>query len=931
MRMKSMGTRFACAVAAFDWRHDFMPQNNRPAGLFHMIWTVLWRAWVSLAVAALLLGAATFFAWACYARDDIRFLADHSPARWIIYPMPANTGIRAGIPLDAVFRRSFSLPLAPARAQLRVCAFRTCTIQLNGKPVPARFDPNHWKQESCFDVRPFLQAGENVLTVTVTNASGPPALWLALSCPESVLASDPSWQVSLAGATWRPAALAADPVPFGNIDPNRQAGQVLPAMAKVWPMWLVFAGASAAMVWLCRRWLGGGDAGGAIRQSSAVRPQAGQAIKPRRNAAKRSASARADQNRLVSERPTGWWRAFVEPPGPHGRWRGLTRLFYLLIAIFWTGMFLHNSPYLSPALGFDAEDHLAYIDHFRNSWSIPLPGDAWGAQHPPLYYLLAATLLRVVDCVPDTASGILTVRLFNLVLALVNIYAILACLRLVFPEHPRRWVLGLVMAGFLPMFIYLYQTPLNHCLAGTLESVAIYFVLRILCAPNASTRDYALAGLALGAAVLTIVTASVLVVPVGAALLLKAYADRAKVLWRQAAWQILVLAAVVLTVCGWHYARVWIRLGTPIVGNMGFGVGTPFAWWQDPGYRTAGDYLRMGESLRSPLFSTWYSVWDGLYSSLWGDAYCGGRNVVRQRPPWSYDYVIAGMGLALAPTAAVLLGTVAAVLAFLRKPAICWAFLLGTAFAIALSTLYYPLMLPYYSCVKASYGIAMCVPLCLLAGLGFDLLAASSRWFRGAVFVILGTWAFNSAASYVVLPAATETQRYEAVQLGMGKHFTEAIAKLEPVFAAHPDDDITRVVLAALYRETRLDGPARQLLELPAGQCERSSRHYLLGTLLAGGNHAQDARREFQAAMELALDDQVAASAYAQVLSAGPDVRAAIEAWQNLLRIDPDSLDGHRALAGLYREVGDLPSAERHENYFQALTRWNQQKNSRRY
>ena len=84
-----------------------------------------------------------------------------------------------------------------------------------------------------------------------------------------------------------------------------------------------------------------------------------------------------------------------------------------------------------------------------------------------------------------------------------------------------------MVAGFLPTFLYLYQYPLNHCLAGTLASLTLYFLLRILCVPSASTRDYALAGLALGAAILSVVSAIVLVVPVGIALAAKHSVNRA--------------------------------------------------------------------------------------------------------------------------------------------------------------------------------------------------------------------------------------------------------------------------------------------------------------------------------------------------------------------------------------------------------------------
>jgi tetratricopeptide (TPR) repeat protein len=879
-----------------------------------MMWSVLRRAWPSIALAALLLLTAAFIVRACHFRNDISFLAEHAPARWIVYPLPAFGGTRPGVPLEAIFRRSFSLALVPATAKLEVRAFRTGTILLNGKAVPAELDCDHWKAESSCDVRRFLRAGANHLAVTVSNVSGPPALWLALGCPETVVTSDKSWEVSLAGATWQPAALAADPVPFDSVDPDGEAEQVISSTGKIWPTWLLFAGLSAAMVWLCGRWLN-------VDHRRPAPPQGNGGAFAREG--KRGQYPFAGTARRVL-RTNGDC-----PPFPTGRWVGLTRLLFVLIAVFWTALFLHNSPYLATGVGYDVPAHLAYVEHFRGNWSIPLPGEAWQTHHPPLYHFLVARLLNAVGYAPDTAGGILTIRVFNLLLAIGNLYIILACLRLVFPEHPRRWVFGLLVAGFLPMHLYLYQYPTNHTLGCTLASLSLYLVLRILCISSVGVWNYVWLGLCLGLALLSIVSVSPLLVPVGAALLAKSYVERAEIPWRRAALRIFALAAIVFAVCGWYYLYVWTNVGTPIVANTGSGPGTPWPWWQDAGFRTAGDYLRFGRSLRSPLWSAWYSVWDGLYSTAWGDSYGGGSITIHDRAPWSYDYLVAGMLLALGPSAAILLGGGATLLQFLRKPTIVWTFLLAVAFIAAMVLLYGSLRVPYYF-VKAFYGLAAAVPLCAFAALGFDLLAASSRWLRGLVFVVLGVWAFNSAASYVIAPGAVETQRYLAKNLVAQQHWDKAVAKLEPVLAAHPDDDLTRILLADLYLYRKLDGPARRLLELPAGQCERSSRHYLLGILWARTKGMQDARDEFQKALKLAPHDMAAGSAYAQAVSRGPDPRAAIDAWRNVLRMNPHYAIAHAALARLYRKAGDPSSAQRHENYFHALETWNRQKNARR-
>jgi len=862
--------------------------------------SVLRRAWPSLAVAALLLLTAWFVGRACYFRPDVSFLAERSPARWILYPSPALTTTRAGVPLDTVFRRSFSLRSVPAAAPLGVRAFRTATMRLNGKPIPVPFAAGRWKEESRCDVAGFLRAGRNDLSVTVSNESGPPALWLAVSCPEMLLVSDKSWEASLVGATWLPAVLAAEPVPLSTMDQDGLAEQVLPCVEKIWPRWLIFAGVSGLILLVGCRWLAGGQARGPSRQETPSEPPAAQAI--------------------------GVLRSFLDPPGPHGRWRGLTRVLFLLMAVFWAALFLHNSWYLPPDCGFDVRGQLEYINHFRTAWSVPLAGQGWQTHHPPLYHFVAGVLLRIVGEAANTPHGILAIRLLNLVLALGNIYAILACLRLIFPEHPRRWVLGLLVAGFLPMHVYHYQYPTNHILAGTLASLSIYCVLRILCVSGAGVRDYVFAGLALGLALLSVVSVGLLVVPMGVALAAKLYVDRTPLGRSRAALGMVLLAQVTFLVCGWYFLYVWTNLGTPLAANTGSGIGTPWPWWQDPGFRTGSDYLRFGQSLRSPIYSVWYSVWDGLYSTLWGDSVVGGTAVLGSRPPWSYDYMTAGMALALLPTAAILLGGVVALGRFLRQPTIVWTFLLGVAFSVALFVSYFPVLLPYFGPVKASYGLAGSVPLCVLAALGLDLLSGPWRWSRGLIFTFLGVWVCNVGATYWIPPAAPETQRYLSAQLARQGDVVEATRTLERSLADHPDDMSTRVSLTRLYAMGKLNSRARRLLELPSGGRDLCSRHYLEAVLAAEEGRRREAYDEFQAAMRLAPNDPGVACDYAAFVSAGPDVRVAIAAWRNALRIVPDANNYHAAIAQLYLKAGDAPSARRHQDYLRLLEQWHWKK-----
>src|SRR5262249_56792870 len=109
-----------------------------------------------------------------------------------------------------------------------------------------------------------------------------------------------------------------------------------------------------------------------------------------------------------------------------------------------------------------------------------------------------------------------------------------------------------------------------------------------------------------------------------------------------------VTILAILVTCGWHYLRIWEHFGTPIVGNWEPVLG--FSWWQDPGFHTAGDYFRFGQSVSAPFFSGFNGFADGIYSTLWGDALGGGLSDMLSRTPWNHELVAGGYLVAAFPT-----------------------------------------------------------------------------------------------------------------------------------------------------------------------------------------------------------------------------------------------------------------------------------------
>ena len=88
-----------------------------------------------------------------------------------------------------------------------------------------------------------------------------------------------------------------------------------------------------------------------------------------------------------------------------------------------------------------------------------------------------------------------------------------------------------------------------------------------------------------------------------------------------------------LAVAGWFYVRTWMELGQPVVGNWN-APGEGRVWWQQPGFHTPAYLTGFGQALVHPYLSGFHSFWDGLYSTLWGDGYLGGRVLPSQRHPF---------------------------------------------------------------------------------------------------------------------------------------------------------------------------------------------------------------------------------------------------------------------------------------------------------
>lgn len=813
------------------------------------------------AVALALLAAAFLLATLCL-RPGAAFLTDRLSASWIVYAAPAMTRARTGAEIDTVFRRSFDLASAPARAPLRVRAFRRFELTVNGQAVRAEGIPRRSGGESGTDIASRLRAGSNEIVVRVRNDSGPPALWLALDAPGGPIRTDERWEASRAGATWRPAARASEPLPGRSFDPDGISVGAREAFAIGWPRLLALLAIAAA-------------------------------------------SAIAFEARFGGRRSAG--RDAGQP----------LRLAALCAVALWAALFVHNARWACPA-GFDADGHLDYVEYVLDKGTLPLAEQGWQTYQPPLYYVAAALLMKAVSVSPAEPGGLVALRLLNLALAAANLLLVAASLRLLFPDRGRLQAIGLALAAFLPALIYVFHYPTNQVLSITLSTATVFLAIRLVRAGSVRVRDVAILGACLGAALLAKFSTLLLVPVVAAVPVARALERRDRSLARGALLGLASLAAAA-AVSGWHYGRVWIRYGAPFVGNWERAAGE--AWWQDPGYRTVWDYARFGPGLVAPQFSGLSGVWDGLYSTLWGDALCGGVESLPFRPPWSYEMMAVGTVLALLPTLGILLGAVAATARFVRKPEAAQGLILLLALSAIVGLLGMSLVVPYYAQAKAFYGFAALVPLCALGAVGLDLLSGRARWRRAAVSTLLGTWAAVSFATYWIDADGARARTAAGMSwLTLGDE-TRAEDEFREALAIDPGDKEARLALAELWLVRRV-APRREvepLLEPDAGGAGSARWHVAVARMWMLDGRPDEAMRHLDRAIALDADAIEAHAMRGDILRARGETEGAISAWREAIGIDPDRPVLHRSLALAYADLGMTEEARRHEAYARRL------------
>jgi cytochrome c-type biogenesis protein CcmH/NrfG len=817
--------------------------------------TTIQRRFAGLALVAGVVCLAGWFWWTSSISNGTPFLRDHQGARWIVYPRLTDLGSSKPLPMTARFLRSLDLAQRPASAMLKIRAFRSAEVRINDVPVLSSASLPRWKDEQTYDVTAFLNPGENRVTVDVTNDYGPPAVWAVLELPEATIGTDSSWQVALAGAAELPAQLARD----GVIDPEHAESLPSPMQA-VRSHWrsLVLVFAISCIVAVVVR--------GPLPRSL--------------------------------------------PLSPAG-------VMFVLLLAGWSLLFWHNRPYLAANYGFDVVGHLEYIDYVEQHWRLPLANQGWEMFQPPLFYMIAAASLHLTGTSAGTESGITVLRFLGLAFGIVQLTALFGSFRLLFPKRTDLQAIALLVGGLLPAQLYLFQYVSNEGLLIATCSVAIWQALRLLQQPTVSFGEYAVLGILLGMALLTKLTALVVVVVVLSILTARGFLEITS--GGRRLLGVALTTGLLFLVAGWHYLRAWNHFGTPLVANWDPQSG--FGWWQLPGYQTPASSLRLGHVFHDPYFAGVYGLWDGVYSTLWGDGGLGGSTEIWSKPPWNYAFMSMGYLLAILPSTLALAGLLITTVRLLRRPTAEGFLLLGLAAGMSFAILQMNLKLPYYSLAKGFFGLPACVSLCALVAIGYGLVAKWSRWLSHACVIGLGMWGVLAYGSFWVSPSSPETLRSMATGLlNTGGAKGKPAELLMSLLKLSPEDGHAWTLLAVEAAKQGNVHGAEQYLRR-ALDIDPKDAGALLGlAILASGKGETD--RAFSLARQASDLEPDYLSAWAllgQLHRQANHPQDAINAYREALRIEPYDPGAHAALGQLYQSQGVHDRSLEHLQYAVAL------------
>lgn len=630
--------------------------------------------------------------------DKVAFLFSQEGPPWIAAPLP-NTARLIAQDRDAppvhVFVRHFDWPEGETTAWLEGRALRSAQAELNGSPLLLSSLGEGWRSGFKAQLNPSLKPGRNTLRLSVSRAEGPALLQAKLKIGDQVIETDSAWEVTTPNGTSSPAWRAHD--------------QSLHPEARFMPTPFEIAGQRAP--WLV----------GLFFISAAVGFLAHQGKNPKK------------------------WR--MNAP----------RSTLVIVVLLWLWVFLFKILAIPPAVGFDATAHLAYLDYLRTHLSLPAADYGFATYHPPIFYLLTASVASTSEWISESSQGGFALHLIPFLSGLATVgFTARVALKL-WPEEALRPCLAIAAAGLIPMNLYMSAYVSNEPFQTAVISGCLALAALMLFSERVGLRSWILLSIGLGLAILTKFT-SLLIAPI------IAFFVALRLWWvdgrspGHSALGLLGLLLGCITLGGWFYLRNFMLFGDPFIWNLD--VPNAPTWWLRPGFHTEAWYLSFGEALTYPYFSGYASFWDGIYSTFWGDGLVGGMARLETRHGlWNDDFQTLVYPLALPASALMGFGYVRlAGFSFTEKEPgrkIFLSLVTSLLAVLAFSLLYISFQLPFYAQAKAFYILPGLLPLslCLAEGLAtaLDWCRDQRRAWPSALFCgWLGTFTGVIALAYAL-------------------------------------------------------------------------------------------------------------------------------------------------------------------------------------
>jgi hypothetical protein len=633
-----------------------------------------------------------------YFGKDVVYLRGGGPP-WM--QNPEDSPVANGFPHDfpATYATSFNLGAPPVKGYLEINAVKSYVLSVNGAKLTTEEETvkRNWKSASRHDIAPYLRQGENSINIYVRS----PYSITALKVRGEAVGADGAGVSLDSGDSWAVASVKPFP-PLGIVGNTWNQVEVVAhesfmdrlRSGQYWPGSLfIFSG--AALLILALLLLPG-----------------------------------------MSRAVDGFLLIFI-PESLRGQ-KARKKLFNAsVIAIFTVlGFVLFNNFLKYPAARTgDTQFHMEYLNHFLESWRIPLASEGFQMYNPPAFYLISAFLYRLAGP-GGTFDGVERyAQLINTVSALLTVLVVFLALKRLIRDRGVL-LLTLLVAAFLPINIYKAPSISAENMTALICTTAIFFWVRYIEKPG--IKPVLLMGLFTGIGFLTRYTTLMVAIGVTAGFIYIALIrDRdIKTILREYGLYVLVTGAV----SGWYYVRNLVHFHKLFPFN-----GSPdlFFFRQVPGYHDWNFYSDIGGILiNNPLSKNTLmeSFPGGFYSTFWYD---GHRLFVT-----THDFVLIFVLLALAllPTLLIIWGIQQSCAgAFSGTRDRDQAFAVGSAVTVALSftaAMLLGLRMPFYSSTKAFYILYCILPLTYFLGVGLNAWVGR----RGYVTAALWTAAFCLAA-----------------------------------------------------------------------------------------------------------------------------------------------------------------------------------------